>query len=262
MFSILKVAWLELQNHLCKKTIWLLTAIYTVFTLSVCVFPDLQQSYFSSIESIPIMLLNFIAPVFLSVILIGMLSSTFAGDIENNVNQIPSTCLAGKEGRSIAKILAAILLSVLTCLIISMITFIVPFFCGVFDSNLSIKYVGDELELALVWQAGQHFVFSFVCLTVASIILSLLILLISCKVKTTIAAVSISTMFLLLEFLFNKFTFPTIIQEYNVWVFFEPYYLFVLEIFNISPYTNLLLLSVAFLPLCIFAVWQIVKNGA
>ena len=82
------------------------------------------------------------------------------------------------------------------------------------------------------------------------------------EVFIKIAAVSISTMFLLLEFLFNKFTFPTIIQEYNVWVFFEPYYLFILEIFNISPYTNLLLLSVAFLPLCIFAVWQIVKNGA
>lgn len=262
MITMLKVAWLELENFLCKKIFWLLIAIYTIFTLAICLLPNLRQSYFSTIESIPIMLLNFIVPVFLAVILISTLSSAFVSDRENNVNQIPFTCLTGKKGHSLAKMFAAILLSVLACLIITIITFIVPVCCNLFDGNLSIKYVGDELELTPIWSTWQHFGFSFVCLVIACITLTLFLLFISSNAKTTISAVSLSSIFVLLEVLINRFSFPTIIQEFNIWVFFEPYYFFAMEIFNFSPYVNLSLLSVSFLPLYILAIWQIVKMRA
>ena len=261
MVTILKVVLLELENFLCKKTLWILTAIYTISAFVICLFPDLRQSYFADIESVPVMLLNFVAPVFLVIILISMLSPVFVGDKENNVNQIPAACLVGRKGRSIAKMLAAICLAVLLCIIVAVIAFAVPFLCNLFDGNLKIEYVGTELELTPIWSTWQHFGFSFISLTVACIILTLFVLFISCNTRTTIAAVSVSSILVVFEFLFNRFSFPTMIQEYNIWVFFEPYYLFVMNIFNISPYMNLFLLSVAFLPLCMLAIWQIVRNG-
>ncbi len=165
---ILKVAWFELEHHLCKKSVWCLTAIYTVFTALICMFPNLRQSYFSDIESVSIMLLNFIAPVFLAIILIGTLSSAFAGDTENNVNQIPAVCLTGRKGRSIAKMLAAIIFSALSCLMIALITFIVPFICGKFDRNMRIKYIGAEVELSPVWVSGTAFRI-FICVPECSL---------------------------------------------------------------------------------------------
>lgn len=260
MSYILKAAWLELENFLSKKALWILITAYAGFTFAVCLLPDLRQSYFANIESVPVMLLNFIAPVFLVVILTGMLSPVFAGDRENNVNLIPSACLIGKTGRSIAKMLAAILLSVLICLIITAITFIGTFLCGLFDGNLKIKYVGTELKLNPVWSTWQHFGFSFICLLAACIILTLFVLFFSCCTRTTISAVAISSIFMLFEILFNSFSFPAILQEYNIWVLFKPYYLFVMRIFNISPFINLLLLAASFLPLCIFSAWKIIKQ--
>lgn len=262
MVTILKVVRLELENFLCQKTLWVLTVIYTISAFGICLFPDLRQSYFANLESVPIMLLNFIAPVFLVIILTSMLSPVFVGDMENNVDQIPAACLAGRKGRSIAKMLAAIFLAVLLCIIVAVIAFAAPFLCNLFDGNLKIEYVGTELELTPVWSTWQHFGFSLISLTVGCIILTLFVLFISCSTRTTIAAVSISNIIVLFEFLFHKFSFPTMIQEYNIWVFFEPYYLFVMNIFNISPYMNLFLLSVSFLPLCMLAIWQIVEKGA
>ena len=46
-------------------------------------------------------------------------------------------------------------------------------------------------------------------------------------------------------------------QEYNIWVFLKPYYLFGPETFNISPFANLVILSLAFLPLCVLETWDI-----
>lgn len=262
MAVILKITWLEFENLLCKKMLWLLTAAYAAFTFAVCKLSDLRQSYFNNIESVPVMLLNFIAPVILAVLIIGVLSPVFVGDREHNVNQIPAACLAGRKGRSIAKMLASILLSSLACLTVTAVTFIVTFFCGLFDGAMEIKYVGTELKLAPVWSARQHFGFSFICLAAACMVFTIFVLFISCNVKTTTAAVSVSSILALFEFLFHRFSFPQMIQEYNIWVFFRPYYFFVLRIFHISPYINFLLLSAAFLPLGVFAVWQIMKKGA
>lgn len=261
MAHILKAVWFELENFLCKKTLWLLTAAYTVFAFAVCLFPDLRQSYFSDIESVPVMLLNFIAPVFLAVIVIGICSPAFAGDKENHVNQIPSACLIGKMGRSIIKTHAAILLSLAGHLMLTVITFIAASLCNLFDGNLKVTHVGTELRLTPVWSAWRHIAFSFLCLAAACTILTLFVLFFSSITKTTIAAVSVSSIFVLFECLFNRFSFPTVMQEYNIWVFFRPYFFFVTETVHISPLMNLLLLSAAFLPICISAAWQIAKKG-
>lgn len=261
MIIMLNIVWLEFENFIYKKSIWLLMSIYTIFTFIVCLFSNLRQSYFTGIESVPIMLFNFIVPIFLIIILTSTLSPVFVEDKETNFNQIPAACLFGRNKRSIAKMLAAIFFDIFICFIIAFITFIIPLLFNLFDENLIIKYVGSTLHLNPIWSVWQHFLFSFICLIIACIILTLLLLLISCNARTTINAISMSTIFVIFEFLFNNFSFPTIIQEYNVWVFFEPYYFFVMKSFNLSPYFNLLLLSTAFLPLCIFAIWQIIKKA-
>lgn len=258
---ILQIAGLELENLLCKKIIWIFNAAYVILMLAVCLWDYLRQSYFTVMESVPVMLMNFVAPVFLAMILIGVLSPVFAGDREQNVNQIPATCLVGRRGRSTAKLLASVLFSILACLFMGGTTFIVPYCCRLFDGDLRIEYIGTGLELTPVWTVWQHFVFSLVSLTAACIILTLFTLFVSYNAKTTITAVSISGFSLIFEFLFHRFSFPTLIQEYNVWVFFEPYYFFVMNIFHDSPTVNLLLLWTAFLPLSIIVVWQVSRNG-
>ena len=105
MGIILKAAGFELQNLLCKKLFWIITSVYAMLTLAICLFSDLRQSYFSAVESVPIMLLDFIAPVFLVAIMISTLSAVFVWDKENNTNQIPAACLTGKKDAVLLKCL-------------------------------------------------------------------------------------------------------------------------------------------------------------
>lgn len=261
MRVILRAVRYEFENLFLNRGVWILIAVYAMLTLVICLSDSLRLSYFSVMESVPILLLNFVAPVFLVFISISTLSPVFAGDIEQKISQIPAVCLIGRKGRSIAKVSAAILFSLVACLIIGFVSFLIPFCCNLFDSGFLIKYVGTELKLTPVWTVWQHFIFSMISIVCACIILAVLILFISCNVKNTITVISVSSIFVLLEFLFNRFSFPTIVQEYNIWVLFEPYYLFVMRIFNFSPVGNLLLLLVAFLPLCIIALQQIVRKG-
>lgn len=256
-----RVIRLELENLLCKKIPWLLTGGYIAAALVICLWEDLRQSYFAVMESVPVMLLNFAAPVFLVTILLSALAPVFAGDREQNMDQIPAACLAGRRGRNAARVLAAVLYAILTCLFMGGVTFGISWGCGLFDGHRQIRYMGTGLELVPVWTAWQHFIFSMISLAMASVLLALFILFISCNVKTTIAAVSISGFLVIFEFLFHRFSFPALMREYNVWVFFEPYYFFVMNIFHGTPVENLLALWAAFLPLCAFAVWWIVWKG-
>lgn len=261
MKVILRAVQYEFENLFLNRGVWILMAAYVMLTFVICLSDSLRLSYFSFMESISVLLLNFVAPVFLVFILISTLSPVFAGDTEQKISQIPTACLIGRKGRSIAKFYAAVIFSLVACLIIGFISFLIPFCCNLFDGDFLIKYVGTELKLAPIWTVWQHFVFSMISIVCACIILVVLILFISCSVKNTITVVSISSIFVLLEFLFNRFSFPTIVQEYNIWVLFQPYYLFVMKIFHFLPIGNLLLLLIAFLPLCVFALQQIVRRG-
>lgn len=264
MKNIVHTSLFELENLLCKKSTWLIAAAYILFSLVICLSKWLRQSYFSLTESVPVTLYNFVLPFVLALILIAALSSAFAGDKERGIEQIPTTCLIGRKGRSLAKMIGAVLFALIISITLVLVTFIICSFsdltnCNVLISNIHLD--STELSLKPLWTALQHIGFSTISLTIGSILISLFVLLVSCCTKNTLSVVSISSTIILFEYLINRFSFPTIIQEYNIWVFLQPYYLFVLETFNISPLVNLLILTLAFLPLCIFAVWHVSRNG-
>lgn len=264
MKIILSTSLYELENLLFKKTTWLIAMAYTLFSVVICISENLRRSYFSLTESVPVTLCNFVLPYVLVLILMCVLSPIFAGDKEHGIEQIPSTCLIGRKGRSISKLIGAVLFSLIICTSLVLVTFIICFFFDLTDGNVLITNISLEsthLILKPFWKAWQHIEFSAISLTVGSILVSLLILFISCSTKNTLSSISICSIIILFEYLINRFSFPTIFQEYNIWVFLQPYYLFVMEILNISPLINLFLLLLTFFPICLFAVWQIGRKG-
>ncbi len=146
MKAILKTARFELENLLGKKATWILTAAYTLFAFVVCFSDDLRQSYFSTMESVPIMLNNFVLPIVLISILIGVISPVFAGDKEQRIEQIPAACLIGSKGRSIAKLIGAIMFSLTITLLLEVITLVLCGCFGLGDIEILIRYVGTEVE--------------------------------------------------------------------------------------------------------------------
>ena len=261
MKAILKTARFELENLFGKKATWVLTGTYTLFALAVCFSENLRQSYFSIMESVPIMLNNFVLPIVLISILISVISPVFAGDKEQRIEPIPAACLIGSKGRSIAKLVSVIMFSMIITLLLEAITLILCGSFGLCDMEILIRNVGGEVELTPVWTTWQHFGFSVMTLIAGCIILTITILFVSCSVQNTLSVISISSIIVLIEFILNKFSFPEVIQEFNIWVFFRPYYLFVTELINFSPFVNLLLYALCFLPLCVIAVWQIIRKG-
>lgn len=261
MKIIMRTSIFELENLLFKKITWLMAAIYALFSIVICVSEGFRQSYFAFTENVPVTLCNFALPFVLVIILTGALSPIFAGDREYGIEQIPKTCLIGRKGRSISKLVGAVLFSLMICIALVLVTYIICSFFSLTNNNAQIKYIGSELKLAPVWTALQHICFSTITLTVGSILTAMLVLFVSCNTKTALSAVSICGIIILFEYLINRFSFPMIIREYNIWAFLQPYYLFVMEVFNVSPLINLLFLSVVFLPFCVFAVWQIVRKG-
>ncbi len=261
MKAILKTVRFELENLLWNKATLIFSAAYVLIVFAICFSEDLRQSYFSAMESVPVMLNNFVLPIALIFILIAVVSPVFAGDKEQRIEQIPAACLIGSKGRSIAKLIGAILFSLIITLLLEFITLVLCGCFGLIDSCILIKYVGAEIELDPVWAAWRHVGFSAVTLIVGCIMLAILVLLISCCMKNTLSAVGLSCIIVLIEFIINKFSFPTLLQEYNIWVFFRPYYLFITEIINVSPLINLLLYTLGFLPLCLLAVRQIIRKG-
>ena len=146
MKIILKIAGFELENLLYRKINWILAAAYTASAFILCLFDGFRQSYFSDVESVPIILIHFIAPFFLAAILITALSPVFAGDKEQGVNQIPAACLIGSKGRSIAKILAGSIFSVFCCIMTGTITVAATSVCGLFDGTLKMNRAAAGLE--------------------------------------------------------------------------------------------------------------------
>ena len=62
MKAMLKIARFELENLLGKKVTWIITVLYTLFVFVVCFSENLRQSYLPTMESVPVMLSNFIQP--------------------------------------------------------------------------------------------------------------------------------------------------------------------------------------------------------
>lgn len=260
MKIILKISLFELENLLGKKSGWILSAAYFLISFAICFSEELRQSYFSMTESVPVTLFNFVLPIAIVIIIVSVLSQIFAEDKETGVNQMAAVCFIGEKGRNAAKLIGSLLFTLIFSLLLEIFSL---FLCAVFgfaSGNILIKYVEDGLKLDPVWTARQHIIFSVITIFVGGILLTVFILFISHRSKNTLSAVSLSSIFVLLEYLINRFSFPTLIQEYNIWVFFRPYYLFTIETINFSPFINLMLLFIAFLPLCTLAVCGIIRK--
>ena len=255
-----RVGW-ELARLLGRPAVWALGGAYTAAALVVCLFPALRASYFCAIESVPIQLMNFAAPYFLAAALTSMLSPVFAGERENGTWLIPAACQAGRRGRAAAKLMAACLTCVFLCGLFTAITFFACALCGVWDGTAPVAGVGLEVTLKPVWTANRHFLFAAASLTLGSLPVALFVLWVSCRAHSMLSAASLSGMGLLLEYLFHRFSFPSVLREYNLWTLLEPYSLFILELCPAPPPVSLLALSAALLPLCILAAWYILQKG-
>ena len=130
MKTILHISVLELENLLCKKLVWLTAAGYVLAALTICLCDSLRQSYFYDVESLPIELTNFVEPYFLATALISALAPVFAGDREQNLDQLSAACLAGRKGRTAAKILASCVFAVTICGLFGAISVLIPAACG------------------------------------------------------------------------------------------------------------------------------------
>ena len=262
MKAILKATWFEFENLFCEKVTWIIATVYALICLVICWSEYLRESYFSLMESVPVMLNNFILPYVLVVILAITLSPVFAGDKERRTDQIPAACLIGKKGRSIAKLIGAISFSITVTISLETTTLILCHCFGLIDCGIPIKYVGTETEVVLnpVWSTGQHIGFSLITLICGCVLLTFLVLCISYTMNNTLSAVSVSCIIIFIECIIHMFSFPTFLQEFNLWVFFRPYYLFVTEIFSISPWINLLLYGCCSLPLCVFVLLKITER--
>ena len=261
MKGVLRTARFEFENLIEKKSTWILIAVYTFLTFVLCFSDDLRQSYFSAMESLPVALNNFVLPVVLVAVLISVISPIFAGEKEQKTDQTPAACLVGSKGRSIAKMIGAIMFSVTIVLLSEAITLVLCGLFGLCDTEISIKYVNAEIALKPVWSAWLHIGLSAVSLIVGCIILTVTVLFVSCSMQNTLSVIGLSCIIVLVEFIINRFSFPALMQEYNIWIFFRPYYFFITELINFSPFENLLLYTLCFLPLCAAEAWQIIKNG-
>lgn len=251
----------ELFRLLTRPAAWGSCAAYTAAALGVCLSPGLRESYFSAIESVPVQLMNFAAPYFLTVALVAVLSSVFAGERESGTWLIPSACRTGRKGRAAAKLVAACLTCGILCGVFTAVTCAVCALCGVWDGAARVAHVGLEVTLSPVWTARQHFLLAAGSLALGSLPIALFVLTVSCRARSALSAVSLSGLVLLLEWLFHRFSFPAILREYNLWTLLEPYSLFILELFPFPPPASLLGLFAALAPPCGLAVRRILKEG-
>lgn len=239
----------------------ILSVIYILFLITVNLSDSLQESYFSITASLPVMLINFVLPPFLVLIISFSIMPVFASETERNTNQIPFSCYIGRVGRNISKVIAAIIYSILNTLFMILFTFLICCTAGNSTNKNQIIYdFGGEIFLKINWNVRQHCVFAAIVLIIGSIALTALILLISSRTKNIITSAGISVIVLTFEFLFNKFSFPVILREYNIWVLFRPYYIYILNIFSFKPYLNLILFTLVFSPICIFALCEAIYN--
>lgn len=260
MGKICPVIWFELEHLMRNKLMWFLTSAYSLSVIIICLIDTLRITYFHAIQSVPVMCLDFILPILLVILQIVTLSPIFAGGINQQSNQIPATCVIGRKRRSIAKLCGGVLFSLGMCLLLIVITWLISWLCGTYDAHFLITNIDGEV-LSPVWDTRQHILFSVLCLITGSVILSIILLCLSCFAKTSLNAVSVSSIAVLFEYLFHFFSFSVFLKEYNFWLLFQPYYFFNM-VLPFLPHINYFLLSLAFVPLCVVAIIGIIKRGA
>lgn len=242
--AFLRTVWLELQNLLRKQLPWLAWAGFCLVVLTARFSPWLRESYLPTIwaESLLLIVLEFLLPYFLMAALVVVLLPVFAGKEERGLRDTAIPCLLGKRGRDLAKILAAEGYALFLCLVFSGSAILL---CGAVDGlgdlSAEVTVVGD-VTLFPVWTVGEQGWFAILSLGAGCVLLTLVVLFISARSRDVITAAGTTAVLLLFEFLFHWFGFKPPLREINLWVFFRPYYFFLLELFPFSPVGNLLTL--------------------
>lgn len=239
--AFLRTVWLELQNLLGKQLPWLAWAGFCLTVLTVRFSPWLRESYLPTTwaENLLLVVLEFLLPYFLMAALVVALLPVFAGKEERGIRDTATPCLLGKRGRSFAKVLAAEGYALLLCLGFSGSAVLL---CGPGDLSAEVTVVGD-VHLLPVWTVGGQAAFAILSLGAGCVLLTLVVLFFSARSRDVITAAGAAAVLLLFEFLFHWFGFKPPLREINLWVFFRPYYFFLLELFPFSPVGNLLALA-------------------
>lgn len=262
MKTIGRVTIYEFEYILKNRTAWLILLGYTLIAVSISVLDDLRISYFGMMQETSILLLYFVAPFPLAAIHIATLSPLFVGGKEERNNQIPVTCLIGRKGRSIAKLISAELFSIVMCMMFLLLTIVITTAFGEFDGNAIITNLDGEMLPQPFWNTWQHFGLASISLLSGGMLLTLVTLYISSCSKTLLNAISVTGVFVIFEIIFSMFSFLNVLKEYNIWIMFKPYYFFGMNILHFSPLINLAVLLLSFSPIIAFAIIGVVKKGA
>lgn len=233
---------LELCSLLGRKPPWLIYVGFCLAVLTVRLFPALQQSYLPAVhaDSLLLVVLEFLLPYFLVAALCAALLPAFAGAEERRVRGTAAPCLLGRRGRGAARLLAAGGYALLACLGMAGAAVLL---CGGFDAwGAPVTQIGD-VTLSPAWPVGRHAAFAVLSLCVGAALLALLLFAVSAAAMDGITAAGTAAVLLLFEFLFHQFSFPLVLREINLWVFFRPYDFFILELFRSSPPADLLALA-------------------
>lgn len=251
----------ELEYLLKSRAAWLILLGYTLIAVIISLFDDLRISYFSMIQESSILLLYFVAPFPLAAIHIATLSPLFVGGEDERNNQIPITCLIGRKGRSIAKLISAELFSIVMCMMFLLLTLIITTVFGEFDGNAIITNLDGEMLPPPFWNTWQHFGLATASMLSGCMVLTLVTLYISSCSKTLLNAISVTGFLVIFEIVFSMFSFWDVLKEYNIWVLFKPYYFFGMNTLHFSPLINLVVLLLSFTPIIAFTIIGAVKKG-
>lgn len=236
---------LELWHLLGRRAPWLVWGGFCLVTAAVCLSPWLRESYLpvTRAENLLLIVLEFLLPYFLMAALVTALLPVFAGEEERSLRDTAGPCLLGKQGRDLARGLAAEGYALFLCLAFSGTAAFLCRVCGgLGDLAAEVTLIGD-VPLPLVWTAGEQAGFAVVSLAAGCFLLTLAVLLVSARSGDAITAAGVTAVLLLFQFLFHRFGFQPLLREVNLWVFFRPYYFFLLELFPFSPAGNLIALE-------------------
>lgn len=251
----------ELRYLIERRISVVLLAGYTLLALSIGYIDSFRETYFSAFDSVVLELANFILPIFLFVNLVLVLSPMFAGEIENHIEEIPSTCIYGRRTRCMCKLLAALLFIILLNVAYHLITCLIGLLTQPLEAwNQLIANVGGENLFNFQWSAWSHYLFAVLSLILGSIVIAVFTLLLSCHSKATMTVCAGMALTGILEYMFSRFDFWDVLQQYNIWQFLTPYRLAGDAPFY-SPAANVAAIGGFFTVICTFSIWRILIKG-
>lgn len=259
--KLMHIVQYELQNLIERRITALLLTGYALLAFYISMSDSFRETYFHSFDFVMLELVNFIMPVFLLANLILVLSPMFAGEIENHIEEIPSTCIYGQRTRCTCKLYATLLF----ILLLNAAYHLISCFIGLLTQPLEawsqlVTTVGGENMFNFQWNAGTHYLFGVFSLLLGSIVVAVFILMTSCHSRATMTACAVMSFISVLEYMFNRFSFSEFLQQYNIWQLLTPYRLAGDAPF-FNPAANVAAIGGFFTLICVISIWNILKKG-